>query len=205
MPTNLTELPLEVRDRIYDFVFHWEKVFLKVWLTKRKIIVPETSSWGTANDPNDILALLLVNHQICAECQGNFYGNHTFTGQPSDLIAFLKGIVNRRNLVKAVEVQEAGIFLETLYTQSLPLLSRGLSGLPVLRSLKLNMSKATFKPEQSQVSQFGINQLGKQVTIIIRNNYSVRWNAPQRIDVWTRAAGGRSWEYERGREESSDL
>ena len=210
MPTNLTQLPLEVRNRIYDFVFPWEKVVPKISPTKCRSLGPETSSWGAAQDPNKILALLLVDHQISAEYTTDFYSKHTFTGQPSDLVAFLQGIGDRRNLVRAVEVQEAEIFTEALYKQSMPFLSRILSELPVLRSLKLNMSKANFKPAQSTLSHFGISQLANRVTIKIRNSYSMplvkrgsRYD--RRINVWTRAADGLSWEHERGTEESSDL
>ena len=215
MPTNLTQLPREVRERIYDFVFHWEKVVPKITTTKRKTLGPETSSWGAAKDPNEILALLLVNHQISAEYKMNFYSHHTITGQPSDLISFLKGIGTRHGLVRAVEVQEAEIFTETLYKQSMPLLVRTLSELSSLRSIKLKMSKVTFEAAQLQLRQYGITQVGKRVTITIHNTSSVLRRDPsvsryeqsfdRRIDMWTRPAGEEDWQDERGEEEFADL
>lgn len=181
-----------------------------------KTLGPETISWVAAQDPNTVLALLSVSHQISAEYKFHFYSKHTFTGQPSCLLKFLDGIGNRRELIRTIEVEGAEIFTANIYESLMPRVFYTLRKLRYLRTVKLNMSEATFEAVQLKLNKLGFSQLrDKNIEIIIYNAYLTRRMTPRnthmemRLDrelsVWRQSRGELEWHEETGQRESSEL
>ena len=108
---TFTSLPLEIRDRIYDFVWDLgQMVSISGWSSE---YVPRSLRKIHPFDSNSAdvtLALLHVNHQISAEAASTFYGKRTFCFAPNQLIPFLEGIVLRQYLIREIEVTESSSF-----------------------------------------------------------------------------------------------
>lgn len=105
------DLPQEIRDEIYGYVFECDTVSPCAKNTnnqlRKRLVVNHTIHRGQrflpSYRPNDVLALLLVNRQISTEAAQCFYGNTSFSGTVDNVYLFLKGIgPERRNMVRTI-------------------------------------------------------------------------------------------------------
>ncbi len=188
---TLTQLPREIRDNIYDFVFTWNEV--------RPTRLRRNPRYASVyNDyPHQFPSLLLVNRQISAEAAPLFYGNRVWAGQAAELLCFLEKVGDRRNLIKAVEIRSF-TYLRPL--PCMPYLFSVLSSMSALHSVKLHVSGPTFEPAQTQLAAMGLNSLKGQVEVIIHNHRGYigdycngKWGNTYHDTIWTRAASAMTW------------
>lgn len=100
---TFTGLPRELRNRIYDLLYACERVLPYTDDDGTKRIFLCNSHFPDTIEPQVILALLLVSHEISAEAASAFYGKLKFGEYTLDLVDFLNGIgQERRSLVKSV-------------------------------------------------------------------------------------------------------
>jgi hypothetical protein len=107
------DLPREIRDQIYRYVFECDAVSPCAKTSnnrpRKRLVFNRTVRRGQrflpSYCPNDVLALLLVNRQISTEAALSFYGNTSFSGTLDDMYFFLKGIgPQRRNMVRTINL-----------------------------------------------------------------------------------------------------
>lgn len=107
------DLPREIRDKIYGYVFECDAVspFVKFTRNQRRkrlvfnYAVRRGQRFLPSYRPNDVLALLLVNRQLSTEAAPCFYGNTTFSGTLDNMCFFLEGIGHqRRNMVRTINL-----------------------------------------------------------------------------------------------------
>jgi len=207
---SFLQLPREIRDRVYDFVFPGEAVLPVTISRKRRFLKPGPPCWKDFSNaeektPDEILALFYVNHQISAEAKVCFYGRHTITGQPSDLLCFIQGIGLCRDLIRNIEIHEACVFREFTYRRLMPQLLGKLSTLLHLRSVMVRMSETDFQSAQSRITEFGFGQLDQQVEITIHSfcmrhiffddGGALKHHSTSYVTVitWTQAEGSLEW------------
>lgn len=108
-PFPFKKLPREIRDIIYDHVFEIDAVTATAYHTFNWIpTATESTQLASCRNPQVMLALLLVDHEIFREGARNFYGNRIFSiGSniyPHSAIHFLKGIGKQRlDLIRTVK------------------------------------------------------------------------------------------------------
>lgn len=198
-PVSFIELPREIRDRVYDFVYDFNKVLLVKSLRKYLIIRSSFRDKYPKVTPDEFLALLHVNRQISEEAQLSLYGKHTFEGQPSDLCHFLEGPGLRRFMTRRIEVGEVLFFSSDSYNEFFTELFVILSTLSHLRFVKVNMLAKDTETALSKLNKYGISQVNRSIEItmhIKRRCYRAEtsllgWYYV--VDVWTLPSGKTEW------------
>lgn len=185
---TLTQLPREIRDSIYAYVF------------TTKEIRPASEDESTLTHP-----LLLVNRQISAEAAFSFYNNRVFIGHPHELLCFLERVGNRRNLINVVNIE---CFSLSRWYNLMPQLFRLLSCMSGLRSVKLTMAERNLAAAQRQLRRMGLDLLMGQAETTIYERFLAydtshgRWEM-YNVSVYKRAAGAIDWVTEK--EEFGDI
>ena len=225
MPSSpFLDLPREIRNQIYEWVFFPNCVYITPVIQGKAMCqnpnVPSQlldrgfSVFHKAGTPKalvipraqDILGLMLVNHQISAEAATSFYGKFIFRGRPSSqavLSSFIVGIGRfRRNLIKRIELDD----------RSGPLRQSILFEFKILELLSTleNLQKLTIKTSVPRVARLqealilgGIRKLTGRVDIVVRDTLEGRARHPLehifsfvnlRTTTWTCAKGQTKWE-----------
>lgn len=111
--------------------------------------------------PDEVLALLHVNHQISIETACRFYGNRTFSGTLKDLSMFLQGSGQHRKLLRQVEIYSLGSNTEIYLTHLRDLLS-DMSTPGALTSCRSRMAEDEYSYQSiyQSLSDNGIYKLG---------------------------------------------
>ena len=170
--SSFLQLPRELRNKIYDFLFPWETLTPIIDELQDHVFLP-SRPFGSCSAPyaEEVLALLSVNRQISAEAKENFYRERTFSGEPSQLRDFLRGIGTRSHLVRIVEIKESMALVSPKYsiTYAMPSLVDVLKTLPLLRLIRVLASGKTMKSAQLFMEAYGLDQLAENVGIVICN------------------------------------
>ena len=168
MSPTLTTLPLELRNEIYSHVFNYEDIVVN----DRHLLLYKTSNlydhdFFTKFDPQRILALLYINHQVSDEAAAYFYAKTNFCGQWPEIASFVKGIgARRRDLIRSVHIsQPSGI--KSLFNGDI--IVELLSGLPNLRKVCILTSGSDFTPLQNELVQGGISKTAEKWDTEIHN------------------------------------
>ncbi|CAD6593585.1 MAG: hypothetical protein ASARMPRED_007687 [Alectoria sarmentosa] len=168
-PTFMS-LPLEIRNRIYDFVWDLgQMVSISGWSSK---YVPRSLRKIHPFDSNSAdvtLALLHVNHQISAEAASTFYGKRKFYFGPNQLMPFLKGIVLRRHLIREVEVMETSSFDLRFPPQAFDLLRN----LDRLRSFTMIINTKPFEYVHRHLVNAGIYRLTDRLEVTVHSERGI--------------------------------
>ena len=174
MSSTFTTLPLEVRNEIYSHVFGYDSIMLSSSDTGKHLLLfpspQKTDGFYGKSDPQRILAILYVNHQISNEAAAYFYGKTTFRiGEWGAVTAFIKGIgARRRDMVKSVTISYPNLLaLRVDNGETFELLSR----LPGLRKVRVSTSVQNFTQLQNDLTRGGILEFAGEVEIAVYNTH----------------------------------
>ena len=179
MVLSFIDLPLEMRDLVYDYVF--EGISVDVYEAhsgrrtrpKKRLAFNQTKQPGKhfppSYHPRDVLALLLVSSQISKEAGLRFYGNKTFAGTLAIMYSFLRGIGSRRlNIIRTIELISQ-LAINEIHE---PFRLYDLLGtLQNLQKVYITVSKPENRYAIMDLTYLGINDLIGLVDIVINNTY----------------------------------
>lgn len=166
----LLGVPREVRDRIYDYHFQCDseypvQLLLQAHPTGHMIYLDPIGTFDS-HPADKVLALLHVNHQISIEAACRFYGKRTFSGTPEDLSVFLRGIGQRRKLLRKVEIYSRTGNSEIYLTNLRDLLS-DMSTLGALTLCQFRMAEDehSYQSVYQSLIDSGIHKLGCELEV----------------------------------------
>ena len=222
---HLLNLPLEIRDRIYDFVFEGKKVrpiTLDKGIKKHILLGNQVTLWTWARaprTPNDVLALLFVNHQISDEVMSNFYGSHIIMGTRKHLGIFVDGIGNRRDRIRSVELTEVPESPDAAegewqwqWRGHGDRLLDNLMRMPLLQTVRIHTACREIMEAEGNVKELGFHRLDKSIDIVhinvssqdgvdIHTHKCFHINA---INIWKKAKDSSEWTKQEERVERSE-
>lgn len=173
MSPSFIILPLEVRNEIYSHVFGYDYIAPFSPDTGKLLLLnpppQSTDGFYRKSDPQQILAILCVNHQISDEAAAYFYGKTTFRGGQVAVNAFIKGVgARRRDMIRSVAISHRDLLASPFDNgETFELLSR----LPSLRKLRVSTSVHDFTQLQNELIRCGILKLAGTVDITVYNTY----------------------------------
>ena len=173
MSSRFTTLPLEIRSEIYSHVFRYDSIMPLSYHTEKRLLLSplpqRTDGFCGKFDPQHILAILYVNHQISDEAVAHLYGKTTFRGEWGMITAFVKGIgARRRDIIRSVAISEPDLLASPFDDgDTFELLRR----LPSLRKFRVSTSVGDFTQLQNELVRRGILELAGTVDITVRNTY----------------------------------
>lgn len=188
-------LPRELRDQIYEWVFPFRNSFivpvcqgllLTVNLEEDRAPTPfhldrwfHICSQGAVSSlkskrrlkiqAQQVLKLMLVNRRISAEFAAYFYGALTFSGAPSvssDLSYFIEGIgPSRRDMIKTIELDDRFDYRPPLDFGNFDTLCM----LGNLQKVTIETTQTNTPLVQKAIVRGGIHKLKGRVEIVVRN------------------------------------
>ena len=197
MPPTFTTLPREIRNEIYSNIFGCAFYMLDV-LSSGKFLTlnPHSQEWVHKYhlaDPQIVLALLSVNHQISDEVAPLFYGKQTLRTNWCDILPFLKGIgPRRRGLITSVHIFGWGYDeMRQDCRETFDLLD----GITDLRTVRIESGGLNLARYQSELIEFGILKLAGKVDIGVYNNFYKSRACGRHLEgcVWSCTRGSTEW------------
>lgn len=202
MSSSFTTLPLEIRNEIYSHVFDYDSVMPLSHDDYKHLILypaPQETDVCYGDDPQDLLAIFYVNHQISDEAAAYFYGKKTFRGEWNAIATFIKGIgARRRDRIRSVAIWHPDLLTSfSDIVETFELLSR----LPNLRKLRVSAFVHDFTQLQNKYMRGGILELAGKIDIAVHSTYDdVMLNSSTSIKqiyndsyVWRCATGTTQW------------